>query len=313
MPESGLFRPCLFSRRAFLARAGVLGAVVGAGGVIAALPVWATNTAKPSPLSGKALIEDLVGLLRPALDALAHDTLSGLAAFALPGNDQYSVAQGTLSTTAGGVQARGAGFLTQALDDFVPFPSELATPLAAAFSTALADLHLPLNNPTLLLPIQLVNNVDSALSFLLQNDQTIPLSLAVAILLNLLATQVDPSSMLTPGPDLSPFSRLTFAQKAQAFALLEGTESNLVAALDMQLPEPLRDSVSGLLKYVGGSLLEFAAFGSLGEWGVFDAATKQLTGLPVGWQLSGYQPNGVVDGWPEFKGYYQGRQQVTDI
>jgi hypothetical protein len=258
-------------------------------------------------------LQDLVNLLRPALDNLAHDSLCGLVAFTLPGDDPYSRAQGTLDLTPGAVAARGAGFMAQALDDFIPFPNELARPLAAAFSTALADLALPLPNPVQVLPTQLVDNVDSALSFLLANDQTIPLSLAVAVLLNMLATQVNPSTTLTPGPDMAPFSRLSYADKARAFQLLEETESNLVEALDMQLPEPLHDSVSGLLKFVGGSLLEFAAFGSLNEWGVFDAATKQLTGRPVGWQLSGYQPNGVGDGWDEFKGYYQGRRSVADV
>jgi len=316
MPESASI-----SRRAFLARAGVLGAVVGAGGVAATLPVWArtarrskpASTVKTAPPPGATTIADLVALLRPLLDSLAHDTLSGLVVFALPGDDRYSVAQGTRSATPGAIQARGQGFMSQALDDFVPFPNELARPLAAAFSTALADLRLPLPNPVELLPAPLVDNVDSALSFLLENDQTIPLSLAVTVLLNMLATQVNPSTTLTPGPDLAPFSRLTFAEKAQAFELLEGSESNLVGALDMQLPEPLRDSVSGLLKFVGGSLLEFAAFGSVNEWAVFDPATKELTAQPVGWQLSGYQPNGVGDGWDEFKGYYQGRRQVTDV
>ncbi|HEX3425440.1 MAG TPA: hypothetical protein VHT30_04865 [Acidimicrobiales bacterium] len=304
-----------FNRRAFLARAGILGAVVGTGGVLAALPVWAGNSSSPgpAPLNGNTALTELVNVLRPALDFLARDSMAGLAAFALPGNDQYSVAQGTPSTTAGAIAARGAEFMAQALDDFIPFPSELARPLAAAFSTALADLHLPLPNPVSTLSGQLVTSVDQALSVLLNNDQTIPLSLAVAILLNMLATQVNPSTTVVPGPDLSPFSRLTFAQKAQAFALLEGTESNLVEALDMQLPEPLHGSVSGLMKFVGGSLLEFAAFGSVNEWGVFDPKTRQLTARPVGWQLSGYQPNGVVDGWDEFKGYYQGRQMVTDV
>jgi hypothetical protein len=130
--------------------------------------------------------------------------------------------------------------------------------------------------------------------------------------LNLLATQVSPTSV-QPGSALGPFSRLTYAQKAQAFKLLEETQSDLVSALDLQVPAPLRGSVSGLLKFVGGSLLEFAAFGNFTEWAVFDHATRQLTGRPVGWELSGYSPNGVVDGWDEFKGYYQNRRQVADV
>jgi hypothetical protein len=112
---------------------------------------------------------------------------------------------------------------------------------------------------------------------------------------------------------LGPFARLSYAEKAQAFSLLENTESDLVADLDMQLPQPLHDSASGLLKFLGGSLLEFASFGNLNEFGAFDTATRELVSQPVGWQLSGYQPHGVVDGWDELKGYYQGRTQVTDV
>ncbi len=253
----------------------------------------------------------LVDLLRPALDNLAHDTLTGLAVFALPGPDPWSKAQGASHHLPGAVQSRGAGFMTEALDHFVPFPDQLARPLAAAFSTALADIALPLPNPLGILPVQLVDNVDKALSFLLQNDQTIPLSVAVAMLLNLLATRVNPTSV-KPGSALGPFSRLSYAEKAQAFKLLEETESDLVSALDLQLPAPLRGSVSGVLKFVGGSLLEFTAFGNYAEWAVFDRATRRLTGRPVGWELSGYSPNGIVDGWDDFKGYYQGRQSVAD-
>ncbi len=301
-----------FSRRAFLARIGLLGAVLGTGGAVATLPVWAKS--KPgSPLNGDSVLKNLVDLLRPALDNLAHDALNGLVVFALPGSDPWSKAQGTTRRDAGAVDARGAGFMADALDRFVPFPDILARPLAAAFASALADIGLPLPNPLGLLPVQTVDNVDKALAFLLQNDQTIPLSTAIALLLNLLATQVHPASVSAPGSALGPFARLTFAQKAQAFELLEETQSDLVSALDLQVPSPLRSSVSGLLKYVGGSLLEFAAFGSFSEWAVFDPATRQLTGRPVGWELSGFSPNGVVDGWDELKGYYQGRRHVADV
>jgi hypothetical protein len=302
-----------FSRRAFLVRAGVVGAVLGTGGVLVSLPVWATSPPNPLLPSGGTTLESLVALLRPALEALALDAMSGLAVFSLPGADAYSAAQGTPDTRPGAIQAKGPQFLMNALDHFVPFPDELAKPLAAAFSSAVASLNLPLPDPLGLLPSQLVDNVDSALSFLLDNDQTIPLSVAVALLLNLLATQVSPATAVAPGSAMGPFARLTYAEKAQAFSILEDPESNLVADLDMQLPQPLHDSVSGLLKFLGGSLLEFASFGNLGDFGFFNTSTRQLTSEPVGWTLSGYQPNGVGDGWDELKGYYQGRTSVQDI
>jgi hypothetical protein len=302
-----------YSRRVFLARIGVLGAVVGGASTLSALPAWASAPGRiaGSKHVGGSLLKQLVDVLRPLLDSLALDTMKGLVVFALPGPDQYSIAQGTPRSEPGAVEARGAEFLVQALDQFVPFPEELARPLAAAFSSALADIRLPVPNPLGLLPVNLVDNVDAALSFLLENDQTIPLSLAVAIMLNLLATQVDPLTA-TPGSPLGPFSRLSFAAKGRVFSMLEDADADLVASLDVHVPAPLRGSVSGIIRFLGGSLLEFAAFGAGNEWGVYDPSTRTLTARPVSWRLSAYG-GGFVDGWDELKGYYQGRRQVTNI
>jgi hypothetical protein len=254
-------------------------------------------------------LQEVVRVVRPLLDELARDTLNGVAVFVVPGPDAYSQAQGTPRAEPGALEARTPDFLIQALDNFVPFPDELARPLAAALATGLAGT--PIQLPSLLsgLPLRPVRTVDKALTALLQNDQAIPLSLTVALTLNFVATQVDPAAV--NGPFLSPFSRLSFAQKARVFALLEGGDSDLVALIDQQLPQPLRQSVSGLLKFVAGSLLEFAAFGSYSEFVVFDAGSRSLSGRPVGWQLAGYLPNGVVDGWDDLRGYYQDRRRVT--
>jgi len=323
MPEQAAF-----NRRAFLARIGVLGAAVGAGSWLGrrvpfldpAGPGAATGIGSPAATPpGGVVLQALVNALRPVLDALALDTFRGMVVFALPGPDPYSAIQGTPRSEPGAIESRGAEFLVQALDEFVPFPDQLARPLAAAFSTALADVGIGLPNPLGLLSGQLVSNLDQALAVLLQNDQTIPLSLAVALMLNLLATQVRPTAVT--GPLGSPFARLSFAEKAQVFKLVEGTDANLVAKLDISLPAPLHGSVSGLLEFLGGSLLEFAAFGSANEWGVFNPATRQVTARPVGWQLSGYKPkqlngypvNGLGDGWDEFRGYYGGRRSVADV
>src|SRR5207249_1434384 len=108
----------------------------------------------------------------------------------------------------------------------------------------------------------------------------------------------------------APFARLSFGEKLRAMELLEQKAPQLVAALDGQAPEPFRSVASGLLEFLAGGIFDFTAFGAFGEYGVFNPATRTLTGRPVGWQLTGYQPNGVVDGWNEFKGYYQGRSQA---
>lgn len=290
-------------RRTFLARLGLLGAV-GAGGLLTreTLAPQAAAAAPGDPLSG------VVEALRPVLAELARDTLNGLSVFTMPGPDPYSRAQGTPSDTPGAMEAGTTDFLIDALDNFVPMPDEVVRPVATALATGLSDTGIALPG-TELVPAELAT-LDKALATVLQGDATIPLSLPIAALLNLLATQVNPAAV--NGPFVSPFARLTYAEKARAFALLEDANSDLVAVLDVRLPEPLKGSVSGLLKFVGGALIEFATFGSYSEYAVFDAKTKQLTGRPVGWRLTGYQPDGPVEGWDEFIGYYQGRTEVHD-
>jgi hypothetical protein len=287
-------RPAL-GRRAFLARIGVLGAAAAVGG---ALPRVAHAAADPP--------STVVSVLRPALDQLSRDTLNGLGAFVLPGNDEYSKAQGTPRPGPGAQEARTGDFLISALDNFVPFPDELARPLTTALGEGLSGTGVQLPE---VLPIG-ARAVDNALKDVLNNDAAVPLSLPIAALLNLAATRVDPAAV--NGPFLAPFPRLSYADKARAFELIENADADLVDLLDAHFPEPVRESVSGLLAFVGGALLEFASFGSHGEWAVFDPATKQLRGRPVGWQLSGYEPHGPVEGWDEFLGYYQNRTEVHD-
>jgi hypothetical protein len=205
------------------------------------------------------------------------------------------------------MEARTPDFLLEALDSYVPFPDELARPVAAAFATGLADSGIVL--PTALGLVD-AKPLDDALGVFLSNDETIPLSLAIALALNLVATQVDPGSLR--GPFVSPFARLSYARKAEVFRLIEGPDADLVALLDTEFPQPIRESVSGLLQFVGGALLEFAAFGSYSEWAVFEPRTKSLRARPVGWQLTGYRPHGLVEGTADFQGYYQGRTKVSD-
>ncbi|WP_020388446.1 hypothetical protein [Kribbella catacumbae] len=290
------------ARRAFLARIGVLGAALGGGGLLT------RSLLNPADAATNPLLPPAVDLVRPVLAALARDTLNGLTAFALPGPDQYSRTQRASSRTPGAMEAGATDFMINALEHFVPFPDALAQPISAALVTGLADTGISL--PGLeVLPAEL-RTLDQAFAALLQSDETLPLSFPIAGLLNLMATQVNPAAV--NGPHLSPFARLTYAEKAKAFELIEKTDSDLVALLDVQFPEPLKASVSGLLKFVGGALIEFATFGAYGEFAVFDPKTKQLRKRPVGWTLTGYQPDGPVEGWDDFIGYYQGRTEVHD-
>jgi hypothetical protein len=134
----------------------------------------------------------------------------------------------------------------------------------------------------------------------------------VALLLNFVATFIDATAL--HGVFLSPFSRLDFTQKAKAFQLMETEAADIAASIDRKITEPVRASVSGLIEFLGGALLEFAAFGSFSEFGAFDRTTRTLIGTPVGWKLSSYlalAPNHQpVEGWDEFKGYLDGETQA---
>ena len=289
-------------RRAFLARIGVLGAALGGGGLLT------RSLLNPADAATNPLLPTTVDLLRPVLAELARDTLNGLTTFALPGPDAYSRTQGVSSETPGALEAGATDFMINALDHFVPFPDALAQPISAALVTGLADTGFAV--PGLeVLPVQL-RSLDRALAAYLHSDEAIPLSFPIAGLLNLMATQVNP--LAVNGAHLSPFARLTYAEKAKAFELIEKTDSDLVELLDVHFPEPLKASVSGLLKFVGGALIEFATFGAYGEFAVYDRSSRTLKARPVGWDLTGYQPDGPVEGWDDFIGYYQGRQEVHD-
>jgi hypothetical protein len=128
------------------------------------------------------------------------------------------------------------------------------------------------------------------------NDATVPLSGAVANLLNATAAQVNP--VAAGGPFPSHFARLAFAEKAEVFRRLEAT--------------PGDDETSGALRFTAGILPGFATFVSFGEWHALDPATRQLTERPVGWDLTRYQPGRLVpaEGWEEFRGYYGGRRRA---
>ena len=152
-----------FTRRSLIARAGALG-------------VAAALAQLPALLGAKGLLDQA----RAATGDVTRDTLSGLLAFILPGDDEYSTAQGE---AANGPGAIGAGTLEpfiNALDNFVP--------ASAAGQTV-----------------------------------TVPASGGVATLLNDYALQVDPAS--ANGGFLSPFARLSFANKGEVFRRFETDET----------------------------------------------------------------------------------------
>ncbi len=289
-------------RRQFLARVGLLGAAATVGGAGTALAAPEPN----DPLTDLELL----------LQALARDTIGGLIAFAVPGPDGYSLTQGVSTTEPGGVDAGGVDFMLSALDTFYPAHDQLLTPVVQALATGLSDgarqFGYALPEELLHLPVSIVRAVDDLLAPVLHNDITLPLSGLVALVLNAVATLVDPAALA--GPYLaSPFANLSFDSKVEVFRLMEEDTPALIAAIDSNLPQPMHVTLSGLVAFVGGVLSQFVAFGSYSEWAALDS-DRQLVSTPVGWQLTGYlaetgfQP---VEGWDDFIGYYQGRREVS--
>ena len=289
------------NRRQFLLRTGTLGAAAGV-------------VLYPSIARAAGLLDPVIkDVAAPALRLLARDTIAGLVAFEVPGPDPYSQAQGVTDTKPGGIDAKGTEVFMADLDDFLPVPDTYAHALAASLTTAVSDIPIPLDllGPLAQLGEQLAAQMDDALRALLQSDAAVPLSLVIAMMLNFLATQVNPGALAGPFPT-SPFANLSFGDKARALDALENADAQLVNALDSGAPQPLKDSLSGLLKFVGGALQEFGTYLSYGEGGVFDPQTKTVTQRPVGWDLTSYMPGRTTpaDGWDEFIGYFEGRQST---
>ena len=294
------------TRRQFLARIGLLGAAAALGP--AALSGRSAARAQLLEPVTEPLLDEAAG---PVLQRLARDTMRGLVVFVVPGPDEYSREQGMSSETPGAIEAKTDEFMLKNLDELVPLPDQLASPLAAALAQSTAELDLPIPDDLLEVEQDASATLDDALRTFLQNDQTVPLSLLTAMLLNYLATSVDPASVAGRFP-ASPFANLDYGQKAEAFRGLEQDHAEIVALLDGESPEPTKETLSGLLKYLAGALKMFPAFGAYSEFGVFDRQSLTVTERPVGWENSNFAPGERIpaDGWDEFIGYYEGRRSV---
>src|SRR4051812_29689865 len=74
------------------------------------------------------------------------DTLSALVAFILPGNDEYSTAQGTPTSEPGGIEAGTVPVFIDNLDKFVPAaagPGKTTIPASGGGAAPLNDLATP--------------------------------------------------------------------------------------------------------------------------------------------------------------------------
>lgn len=294
------FRPNPLNRRRFLASTGVLAAAAAASSVV---PTRA-NMLLANPL------DDLIGdAAAPALGALARDTIAGVCAFTVPGGDEYSAAQGVTSETPGGIEAAADEFLIGALDDFLPLPQRVLQGLVANLARSMEDVELPGELFDAAEPV--AAELDDVVGRLLESDETVPISLLIAMLLNFLATGVSPGSA-APDPFPSPFANLSYADKVEVFRRFEEPVPELIGAVDEQLTEPLQGSPSGLLQFVAGALLEFSAFPAYSEFHAFDTEAREATQRPIGWDLATYMPGRrtPAEGWDEFIGYFQDRRSV---
>lgn len=117
----------------------------------------------------------------------------------------------------------------------------------------------------------LIETIDRATPFIPQ------FSAQVAALLNGLAAAVNPAA---GGPFVSPFARLSYAEKTVVLQIMDSNDA---------------------FKVLAGILPGFVAFFVYSEAGSFDLETRSLSGRPLGWTLSNY--SGVADGRNELRGY----------
>jgi hypothetical protein len=248
--------------------------------------------------------DPVIDLLRPVLCDLTRDTFNGLAAFVVPGRDAYSRAQGTPRAGPGAIGAGTPDRLLATFDHLLPLPEEMARAIAGVLASGLPEVPVALPGDLSALSSCVADTLDGAVQRILARPDLLPLSQVVALLLNLLATQVDPAT--TRGPLRSPFARLSVAGKATVLGMLEEPDPVLLAAVQSQLAEPLRGAVRGLLLYLAGGLRAFPAFGTHGTWSTLDPRTMSVGRRPAGWDVARFAPC-APDGWNDFTGYYRGR------
>lgn len=281
-------------RRQLLARLGTVATAAGLAPVLLRGGAAGAAVRPSSTVLHQALATEAAAQTWP----VTTDTFNGVAAFVAPGDDPYSVHQGVAVPEPGGLAARAGEFDVVTLNEFFPIP-EIAATLIEALE---AELHA----------VPLPGGLDAFtwLDGLLEHDGTLPLAPVIAGLLDLLAVQVEPSSVA--GPFLTPFPRLSWQEKGEVWRRFEQTLPDLLTpgAPGSILPPlaalvPRIGTLPGILRFAAGAVLEITAFGAYNEWHVFDPATRMVTGTPVGWELAEYA--GPVDGWDELIGYYQGR------
>ena len=279
------------ARRRFLGQAGIGAAWFSVpGGLLLIAEKGHAQTAAQSRLER----------LAAELNILARNTMAGVAAFCVPGNDLYSIGQGMTTLAApGGVSAKADAFLVYMFDNYLPLPG------ASQLATGLGD---PFRGVTLKAADGTQLNLGATVTEVLASLDSVPLSLLLSLLLNALALTVRPGSAVGLLP--SPFARLSWRDKARVFELLEAAGNDTAAMVSQKLDQPLTRTLIGYIQLIGLGLLAFGGQGAYNEWSALDPVRRTLRSQPVGWRIARY--DGVSDGWDEFKGYYQNRREAVD-
>ncbi|WP_107656684.1 hypothetical protein [Nocardia suismassiliense] len=241
-----------------------------------------------------------------AVDAVVLDTLRGVCVMVFPGPDEWSRVQGTPRPGPGPIEVGGGEFMRGLFDNYLAAGDQLTRPLALGFAQALDELGIPAPQLLGVTPEQ-GRRIDQALGYR-YSDRVLPLSVLLALALNFGALLVAPATLV--GPLGSPFARLSLHDKCRVLELLERPIPALVSIVDRALPGPLRGTGTGFLRFAGGLILEAAAFSVYSEMEMFDPVTRTVPARPPSWEITGYRPDGLVEGHPELIGYYQGRREV---
>ncbi|MFC4258226.1 hypothetical protein ACFOZ5_04165 [Marinobacter lacisalsi] len=253
--------------------------------------------------------------LKAALEALRDDTFFGLVAFAVPGDDPYSQQQGVSTPIPGGIGTRADLYLVGGIDRVVPLPPRFMNQLLAGIGAYLdaAPLAIPDDAAATLGENGewILENLDASLSQYLEEE--VPNSIMLSLLLNLVANQVieQPGT----GPFIAPFSNLTWEQKGRVMAALDGEGSWLKNALQWTIADrDFREAAPGVLQTFVSFVIRIASFASYNEFAVFDPENLTVSQRPLGWVLSGYEPDAppLPDGGDDFIGYYQGRRSADN-
>ena len=296
--ENGL--PLSRHRRDFLTRSGLVGAVAAVSPLL-----LSSSKSQASLFSSNAFISEV-------FNAITLDTFAGVSASVIPGNDWHSISQQQFTLDKGAVAANTQQYLLENLDNYLPWPQDIAAPILSALASAYSQAAgpIPFSLALVLKPVEtlILNKLDEYMDKLIAGEETVPLAHVFSLILNITATMVNPLALR--GSHISPFSRLNFSEKMEVFKRLETGEPDIGQIISSNLTPEQAAVLPNLMATFARNLIQLTAFGAMSEWHALDGATRTLNFQPVGWEISNYLPDGNVEGWDEFLGYYQDRSSI---